>query len=182
MTTDLRGHGAAALVLAGALTILAAVHATHGTFDDQLSSSADYLNDGSFAVALIAFAFAVQGLRTLGAPRWPVRLASAGALLVAAGVAAALATGESPAWFAAVGIPGNLLWLVGTVALARWAWRARALPRWLAVGIGLTVPSALVLAELGGSAIAAVAWAIIGLRWLGAPADAPAHATGTALP
>jgi hypothetical protein len=177
MTTDLRGHGAAALILAGALAVLAVVHATHGAFDDQLTTTADYLNDGSFSVALIAFAFAVQGLGILGAPRWPVRLAATGALLVAAGLAPALATGESPDWFAAVGVPGNLLWLIGTVMLARWAWRSGALPRWLAAGIGLTVPSALILAELGGSLIAAIVWAVIGLRWLGALGNESAHAT-----
>ena len=176
MTTELRGRGAAALLLALALLVLAGVHATLGTFDDQLTTTADYLNDGSFSVALVAFAFAIQGLRTMGAPRWPVRLATTGAVLVAAGVAPALATGESPAWFAAVGVPGNLLWLIGTVALARWAWRSGALPRWLAVGVGLTVPSALVLAEVGGSAIAAVVWATIGLRWLGVLAGQPAQA------
>lgn len=174
MTTELRGRGAAALALALALLLLAAVHASHGSFDDRLTTTADYLNDGAFTAALVAFAFAVHGLGPMGAPRWPIRFATTGPLLVAAGVASALATRESPAWFAAVAVPGNLLWLIGTVALARWAWRSRALPRWLALGIGLTVPSALVLVEIGGSTIAAVVWATIGLRWLGAVAGRPA--------
>lgn len=169
MINDIRGHAAAALTLSASLCVLAGVHATHGTFDDQLTTTADYLNDGSFTVALVAFAFAVQGLGRLAAPRWALRLATIGPLLVAAGVAPALATGESPAWFAAVGIPGNLMWLVGTIGLGVWAWRSRVLPRPLAAGVAATVPFALILAEIGGSAIPAIVWAAIGLRWLTIP-------------
>ena len=170
MTDQPRRPAAAALVAAAALTVLAGVHATHGTFDDRLTTTADYLNDGSFTVALVALALAATGLR--GAPAWALRCAVAGPLLVAVGVIAGLATGESPGWFAAVGVPGNLLWLAGTVALGRWAWRSGALPRPLALGVALTVPTALILAEIGGSAVAAVAWAAIGLRWLGAASRA----------
>jgi hypothetical protein len=166
MFNDIRGHAVAALTLSASLCVLASVHATHGTFDDQLTTTADYLNDGSFTLALVAFALAVQGFARLAPPRWALRLATIGPLLVAAGVAPALATGESPGWFAAVGVPGNLMWLVGTIALGVWAWRSRAIPRPLAAGVAATVPFALILAEIGGSAIPAIVWAAIGLRWL----------------
>jgi hypothetical protein len=81
-------------------------------------------------------------------------------------VLAGLLTGESPAWFAAVGVPGNLLYLVGTIGLAVWAWRSRRLPRACAVGLGLLVPVGLVLAEFGGTLFPAVLWAYLGLRLL----------------
>jgi hypothetical protein len=94
----------------------------------------------------------------------------------------ALATGASPAWFAAVGVPRTLLSLAGTVALARSGRQTEAPPRRLAAGIALSLPSALILAELGGSAIAAIVRAATGLRWIGAPAARPSQAIGTALP
>jgi hypothetical protein len=168
MTNYLRTHGAAALTVAVALLVLAGVHVTHGTFDDQLTTTADYANDGSFTVALLFGAFAITALLSLGAPALPVRLAAGGQVLVAIGVIAGLITGESPGWFAVVAVPGLLAWLGSTIRLAVWALRSRALPKPLAIGIGVLMPTTVILAEIGGSAIAALIWLALGVRWLGA--------------
>jgi hypothetical protein len=185
MTNDLRHHGAAAFIVAVALSVLAGVHMTHGTFDDQITTTADYANDGSFTIALLFGAFAITALLALGAPKLPVRLAAAGQALVSVGVVAGLITGESPGWFAVVAVPGLLAWLGSTIRLAVWAWRAGALPKPLALGIAVLMPTTVILAEIGGSAIAALVWFALAVRWLGAretrTAGRPATATaGTA--
>ena len=159
--------GLAGLAAAAAQLAAFAIHVTHGTFDDQLTSTVDYLNDISFTVALLGGALCLLGLRrSFAAPKVPVALAVTGSCLVAVGVIAGLMTGESPAWFAAVGVPGNLLYLVGTVALAVWAWRSRSLPRLCALGFALLVPVGLILAEFGGTLLPVVLWSYLGLRLL----------------
>lgn len=159
----------AAAAAAVAFLVLAVIHATHGSFDDQLTNTTDYLNDASFTVALLGIA---TGLTVLRAgrpdPRWALEGAVLGAVLVAIGVGAGLALGHSPSWFAAVGVPGNLLLLVNTIRLARAICRENEWPRWVAIGIGLTVPCGVILAEFGSSAILAIVWAYVAGR-LAAP-------------
>ena len=165
MTRNQQAPGAAAFVAGLALILLAGIHVTHGTFDDQLTSTVDYLNDGSFSVALICGAIALTGLAAHGAPtRW-IRVAGAGQLLVCTGVVAGIAAGESPGWFAVVAIPGLLSWLVGCIALAVWCHRGAVLPTPLAVGIAVLMPTTVILGEFGGSAIAAIVWFALAARW-----------------
>lgn len=171
----LRATLAGRFSLWGALTIfaavaylgLAAIQIPHGPFDDQLTTTIDYLNDGTFAAALL---LSVVGILALGAviaaPRTAIVLAALGQLLVCSGVAAGLASGESPSWFAAVGVPGNLLALIGMTMLAWHAWRTKALPAWLAVLMVLAVPVGVGVAEYGGSIVPGLAWLIVGARLL----------------
>jgi hypothetical protein len=159
----------------GALTILAAVayfglaaiQIPHGPFDDQLTTTIDYLNDGSFAAALL---LSVGGIVALGAaiaaPRSAIALAAIGQLLVFSGVVAGLASGQSPSWFAAVGVPGNLLALIGMAMLAWHAWRTKALPGWLAALMVLVVPVGVGVAEYGGSVVPGLVWLVVGARLL----------------
>src|SRR5262245_60602807 len=141
--TTLAASGAALAYL-----VLLVVHLTHGTFDDQLTTTVDYVNDLAFATGLLLGAVALIGLhRDAGAPRAAAAIGAAGQLLVFSGVVAGLLTGESPAWFAAVGVPGNLLWFGAMIALAAWVWRTDALPRWAAVLMVLTVPMGVAFAE-----------------------------------
>jgi hypothetical protein len=157
----------------GTLTILAAlaylgvaaIQIPHGPFDEELTTTIDYLNDGAFAAALL---LSVVGILALGAataaPRAATALAALGQLLVFSGVVAGLSAGESPSWFAAVGLPGNLLAFVGMAMLARHAWRTRALPAWLAVLMVLAVPVGVGVAEYGGSIVPALVWLTVGAR------------------
>jgi hypothetical protein len=159
--------GLAGLAAAAAQLAAFAIHVTHGSFDDRLTSTVDYLNDIAFTVALLGGALCLLGLRrSFGAPRIPVAVAVAGSCLVAAGVLAGLVTGESPSWFAAVGVPGNLLLLGSSLALAVWVWRSRRLPRLCAVGFALLVPVGLILAEFGGTLLPAALWAYLGAKLL----------------
>lgn len=166
MNNTLTGAVAAAGTALAFLS-LSIIHATHGSFDDQLTTTVDYLNDVSFTIALLCLSAALVALRRgRRNPRWALEGAVAGALLVAVGVAAGLVLGHSPSWFAAVGVPGNLLLLVNTIRIAIAMWREREWPRWVAVGIGLTVPCGVVLAEIGTSAVLALVWAYVAGRML----------------
>jgi hypothetical protein len=77
-----------------------------------------------------------------------------------------LALGHSPSWFAAVGIPGNLLWLAGLIGLGRATARSRALPRWVAYALPLGLIALLPFGELGGSLLTAAVWGYVGVLLL----------------
>jgi hypothetical protein len=156
-----------ALAIAGGVCFLvvAWIGATNPTFHGDLNSPIEYLNDafGSAALALtIPGLLALRGVQ--GAPRAAVETAVTGQLLILIGVLAGLLLGEDPSWFPIVGIPGNLLWLIGTVRIARHTWRARVFPRWTAIALALTVPVGMVLGEFGGSALPGVLWIYLGWR------------------
>ena len=155
-----------ATILAGlAYLVLAGIHLTHGTFDDQLTTPIDYLNDGAFAAGLLLSVFGIMALGAATRARVAATLAAVGQLLVFIGVAAGLVTGHSPAWFAAVGMPGLLLALIGLIMLAWRVWRTRTLSIWVAILMVLATPVGIGVAEYGGSIIPAVLWLIVG-GWL----------------
>lgn len=164
MTTRTPIPAFASLGAALAFLVLTAIHLTHGTFDAELTSTVDYLNDGAFTAALLLSIPGLLMLERWNAPRRPVVVAAVGQALVAVGVLAGLMAGESPDWFAAVGVPGNLAAFAGTLLLSHWAWRSRALPRWAAVALALSVPAGVGLGEFGGSIVPAALWAYVGLR------------------
>lgn len=147
----------AALAWAGA----AIIGLTNPTFDDQLTTTIDYVNDATFTVALVATAIAALHLLELGAASKPLRMVQVGYLLVAVGVVAGLVLGHSPSWFAAVGVPGNLIALIGMVWVGVHGLVRRSLPRHLAV---LAIPTGLLSvlgAEFGTSLIATAFWLLV---------------------
>lgn len=157
--------GLAALLGGLAWLLLGAIQAVNPTFDEVLDSPIDYVNDGTFTVALICTAVAVIGLHLAGiAPRPAALLVAGGYLLVALGVLAGLVQGHSPDWFAAVGVPGNLLAIIGMVWLGITIIRRRPLPIWAGVLAILAGLFAVVTAEVGTSAIAGIFWLYIGAQ------------------
>ena len=157
-----RAANPAATGAALAWAVLAVVQLTNPTFDDELTSVTDYVNDAVFALALVTTAVAVVLLRVIGSPPvLPIRLVQLGYCLVAVGVGVGLASGHSPDWFAAVGIPGNLLAIVGMVWLGVHGLARGSLPRMIAA---LAIPTGLftvVFAEFGSSAVAAAFWGYV---------------------
>jgi hypothetical protein len=157
-----------AALLAGSAWILeAGIQATNPTFTDVLDSPIDYLNVIAFTIALVATAIAAVGLyRTGFVGRIPAALVAIGYSLLAFGVAVGILLGESPEWFWVVGLPGNLMALIGMVWLGISIMRRKTLPVWvgvLAIAGGLF---AVVMAEFGTSVIAGVFWLYIGSRFL----------------
>ena len=167
----------AAATLAGGVAWLvqAANHIAHpGEFDyEQLTQTAHYVNDASFTAALV---LTCAGLLLIGGPPRRTYAAITGQLLVAVGVAAGIVTGTVPEWFAAVGVPGNLLAFGASVGLAVWAWRERALPRPAAVALAVAVPVGLALSSVGGGLVPAALWLYVGARELRQPAPRPSAA------
>jgi hypothetical membrane protein len=166
------GVYAIAAILGGlAWLVLGGIQAMNPTFDDVLESPIDYVNDGTFTVALVSTAVAVIGLHLAGiAPRPAALLVAGGYLLVAVGVFVGLLQGHSPRWFAAVGVPGNLLAVIGMVWMGITMIRRCPLPVWAGVLAILAGLFAVVTAENGTSVIAGVFWLYIGTQLF-----APAH-------
>lgn len=130
---------------------------------DELRRTVDYVRDSTFAAALLLTVAAAAALRpALGISRRALGLVGVGELLVFIGVTAGLVTGASPSWFAAVGLPGNLLAFAGLALIGRHAWRTGAFPRWLAVLFFLAVPVGIGVAEFGGLIIPAALWLSVG--------------------
>jgi hypothetical protein len=159
---------AAVLTLLGAAAylVLTGIQITNPTFDDYLTTTVDYVNDGSFFAGLLLSLGGLWGLRRWGAPLAAVVIAGVGQVLVAFGVSVALVTGVSPDWFVVVGLPGNLIAWIGLIWLGVWAWRRRATPRWVAVLMMLSVPIGVGVAEQGGSIVTAVLWCAVGAQLL----------------
>jgi hypothetical protein len=130
---------------------------------DELGRTVDYVGNSTFAVTLLLTIAAAAALRPgLGISRRALGLVAIGELLVFVGVLVGLVTGASPSWFAAVGLPGNLLAFAGFALIGRHVWRTRALPRWVAVLFFLAVPLGIGIAEFGGTIIPAALWLCVG--------------------
>ena len=163
--------GVAALLAAVSYFVLAGIQLTNPPFEGVLTTPADYANDASFLAGMLFSVATVVGLRRhLDASLPAVLLAGFGQILVSIGVGVALVTGVDPDWFVFLGLPGNLLAWIGYAWLGVWAWRRRELPRWVAVLLIVSVPVTLVLADLGGSALAGLLWCGIGVQLLRGPA------------
>jgi hypothetical protein len=130
---------------------------------DELGRAVDYVRDSTFAATLLLTIAAAAALRPgLGISRRALGLVAIGELLVFIGVLVGLVTGASPSWFAAVGLPGNLLVFTGFALIGRHVWRTRAFPRSVAVLFFLSVPLGIGVAEYGGTIIAAALWLCVG--------------------
>jgi hypothetical protein len=163
--------GAAAVLAAVSYFVLAGIQLTNPPFEGDFTTPADYANDAAFLAGMLFSVATLVGLRRhLDASLPAVLLAGSGQILVSIGVGVALVTGADPEWFVFLGLPGNLLAWIGYAWLGLWAWRRRALPRWVAVLLIVSVPVTLVLADLGGSALTALLWCGIGVQLLRRPA------------
>ena len=159
--------GTTALLAAVSYFVLAGIQLTNPPFEGDFNTPADYANDASFLAAMLFSVATVVGLRRhFKATRPAVVLAALGQILVSVGVGYALVTGADPDWFVYLGLPGNLLAWVGFIWLGVWAWRSRALPRWVAVLMFVSVPVTLVLADLGGGALTGALWCGVGVQLL----------------
>jgi hypothetical protein len=173
---DDRPFAVAAAVAALAYLGVTWIQATNPAFDASFTTPLDWANELMFTAALLGSVIAMAGLVRLGlAPRRSGRAFVLGHGLVLLGMLAGLPLGHSPAWFAAVGVPGNLLALGGMVGVAIAAWRAGTWPRPMAVLMPLSVLLGVGVAEQGGSIFAAVLWAGIAYR-LAAPRRSAAMA------
>jgi hypothetical protein len=169
MTTTTDTSRIAALVVGIGFCVIAGIEIAYsGNFHGHYDHPREYLLDGVLFITLLGAALAARGFTPLlQAPRMPAALATIGPTLVAIGVLFGMIAGEDPSWFVALGGPGNLMWLIGTVWIGLWAWRTRAFTRFAAVGLALTVPFGIVGAQAGSSVVVGIAWIYIAARVLG---------------
>lgn len=165
-TTDM--SRIAALVAGIGFCVLAGIQIAYsGNFHGHYDHPREYVLDGVLFITLLGAALASRGFTPLlHAPRTAAALATIGPTLVAIGVLFGMIAGEDPSWFVALGGPGNLMWLIGTVWIGGWAWRTRAFPRLAAVGLALTVPLGIIGSQSGTSVIVGIAWIYLAARVL----------------
>ena len=97
---------------------------------------------------------------------WGARVASAGAVLLGAGMVSSAVNGEDLAFFPAVAAVANALWFLGSGALAVSLWRAGRVPRPIAGLLVLVMPTTIFLSQLGGGILAGAYLASLGLLLL----------------
>ena len=86
------------------------------------------------------------------------RLIVLGYALVAFGVTAGLVLREDPDWFAAVGIPGNLLAIAGWITFGLAAAKSRRLPTWAATLAAIGGVFAVLLSDFGSGVLIGCFW------------------------
>ena len=120
----------------------------------------------AFALSLLVVVPAHLALGAFARSPWGARIAAAGTPLLALGAGSSAANGQDLAWFPAVAIVANALWLVGSVTLGVSLWRAGTMPRWIAVLLPVSMPVTLFFSQLGSGLFVGAFWAYLGLLML----------------
>ena len=120
----------------------------------------------AFAISLLVVVPAHLALGALARSPWGARIAAAGTPLLAVGAASSAINGQDLAWFPVVAVVANALWLVGSVALGVSLWRARLVPRWVAVLLPVSMPVTLVGSQLGSGLPVGAFWVAVGALML----------------
>lgn len=159
------GRVAATIVAACAIG-LAVYHA--------LSTSrpaADYETFGGNVREVAFFVYLVGSIVALSSARHAkvvvvraARMTSIGYALVAFGVAAGFVLRDDPEWFVVVGIPGNLLAIIGWIFLGITSSRQRLLPRWAAILGAVGGVFAVLFAEFGSGVLIGSFWLYLAYR------------------
>ncbi|WP_203784528.1 hypothetical protein, partial [Asanoa ferruginea] len=160
----------AALAGAAVSGVVGAIQAMRPFSDDPLVDRGEHVILALCAVMLVLW---IPGYLALGAEASPAkrRLGRIGAwsVVVGTGTLAVAMTAsnlhnEDYPWFAALAIPANGLWGIGSILLAVATYRARTLPRPIAAALPLIWLTSIVLSQQGGNLVAGALWAAIG--WL----------------
>jgi hypothetical protein len=160
-----RYYVVAAAIAAAAALVNTVIQVTNPTFDSEFTTAVDWANEISATLMVAAALVAMWGLITEGiAPRVGGRIFMVGWGLLLIGLLPGFALGHSPEWFVVVGLPGNLLALVGMTMCAVYSWQHRTLPRPIAVLLPLSVLVGVGVAEWGGSIVIVIVWAAIAMR------------------
>lgn len=116
-----------------------------------------------FAISLLVLVPAQLALAALARSPLGARISAVGTPLLAVGAASSAINGEDFAWFPAVAVVANALWLVGSITLGVSLWRAGRVPRWVAVALPLTMPVTLFFSQLGSGLVVGAFWLVVGL-------------------
>lgn len=115
-----------------------------------------------FALSLLVVVPAHLALGAFARSSLGARLAAAGTPLLALGAASSAVNGEDLAWFPAVAVVANALWLAGSVTLGVSLWRAGRVARWVAVLLPVSMPATLFFSQLGSGLVVGTFWVALG--------------------
>jgi hypothetical protein len=115
-----------------------------------------------FAVSLLLVSPAHLALARFARGPLGGRLVALGTPLLAVGAMSSAVNGEDLAFFPAVAMAANALWLVGSVVLGVSLWRAGRVPRWVAVLLPVSMPVTLVLSQMGSGLLVGTFWVTLG--------------------
>ena len=167
-----------ARVLVGVVAASAIGLAVYGALSTA-PPSADYETFGGNAREVAFLVYTVGSIGAIAATQRAgitstrtARLIGVGYALVAFGVAAGLALREDPGWFPVVGIPGNVLAMVGWVIFGVSAAKTHRLPRWAATLAAIGGVFAVLFADFGSGVLIGCFWLYLARR--------PHHAPGSA--
>ena len=119
-----------------------------------------------FALSLLVVVPAHLALGGFARAPLGARIAAVGTPLLALGAAGSAINGQDLAWFPAVAVVANALWLIGSVTLGVSLWRAGRVPRWVSVLLPVSMPVTLFLSQLGSGLFVGAFWAYLGLLML----------------
>ena len=117
----------------------------------------------AFALSLLVLVPAHLALGAFARSPLGARIAAAGTPLLAVGALSSAVNGQDLAWFPAVAVVANGLWLLGSVTLGVSLWRAGRVPRWVAVLLPVSMPVTLVLSQLGSGLVVGAFWVAVGV-------------------
>jgi hypothetical protein len=162
-------RGLAPMITTAAAAALGVTQLATGHQNIPFTTFADYLIEGSYALYLVAAVFAVLDLRAAhaGPGGWGrlgdigAGLYSLGHALLAVPVVVTFARGDNPpeALFTLF-TPGLVGWLLGLMLMAIGMFKAKRMPRALAVVLPATLPLTLALGD-PGVLVEAVTWAVL---------------------
>ena len=156
-----RFAAAGAAVGGAAFAVSGALQATGLDWtENAVETPLQHLTMALFAVGLIAVIPAVRALGQLARGRG--RYGWIGVAVGQAGVATAATVsnvrGVDASWFPAAAVGSNMLWIVGTFALAFALWRGRLVPRTVAAGLVVAYIGGIPLSTVGGGILTGCYW------------------------
>jgi hypothetical protein len=139
--------------------------------EDAVETPLQHLTMALFAIGLVAVIPTVAALARLarGRGRYGWIAIAVGQAGVAAAATVSNFRGVDAAWFPAVAVAANALWIVGTFTLAFALWRSRLVSRLVAAGLVVAYVGAIPVAGVGGGILTGCYWLAVGyLLTLGA--------------
>jgi hypothetical protein len=156
-----RFAAAAALGGGAAFAVAGALQATGLDWkENAIETPLQHLTMALVAFALVAVtpALAVLGRSASGRVRHAWIAIAVGQIGVAAASTVSNIRGVDAAWFPAVAVVVNGLWILGTLALAVTLFRTRGVPRLVAVGLVAAYVGSIPLATVGGGILTGCYW------------------------
>ena len=161
-----RRVGAYAAFAAGFVWAVSGVLAILYGGEHEPGTREDLLVEGTFALGVALTALSVVGLHAAQEGRVGVLERSAFLLVVSMCAAQAVATVAALAGYRTlepIVLPAALVIVVGFILYGVATWRAAVLPRWLAVGLAISLPIGIALGLFGGNILVGAFWAAVGV-------------------